>query len=190
MLGAILPLVGSILGGLQVLDTMVRADSAPQQAAGMAIACAYAVVPYVFARSLEMMRGPSRPSAGPSAYPLTLQATPTDQATLGAQAPSKRMGGRAWFVGIGIVAVIALLANPSSTARIIRSLTNGQAEVATRLRIDAVLYTTATRSAVACERAAGTELRVVGDHGSWLHVRAGDCEGWLMQESTTIRDTK
>lgn len=61
MFVAVFPLLGALLGGLQFVDTVVRATSAPQEAAGMATACAWAVIPYVFARSIEMLRSSSTP---------------------------------------------------------------------------------------------------------------------------------
>lgn len=51
----VFPLLGSLAGGLIILGTMVRANSAPQEAAGYAMACALCVVPYVFARAIDMM---------------------------------------------------------------------------------------------------------------------------------------
>jgi hypothetical protein len=44
-------LLGSIVGLLVIAATMLLADSAPKEAAGYAMACAFAVVPYVMARS-------------------------------------------------------------------------------------------------------------------------------------------
>lgn len=49
----ILPVLGAALGGYQLLIVHDSAQSAPQQAAGAAMACAYAVVPYVIARSIQ-----------------------------------------------------------------------------------------------------------------------------------------
>ena len=51
----LLPLIGAVIGGFIVLATMVASGSAPQEAAGYAMACAFAVVPYVFARSMRML---------------------------------------------------------------------------------------------------------------------------------------
>ena len=44
-------LLGSIVGLLVIVVTLLVADSAPKEAAGYAMACALAVVPYVMARS-------------------------------------------------------------------------------------------------------------------------------------------
>ncbi len=44
-------LLGSIAGLLVIIGTLLVADSAPKEAAGYAMACALAVVPYVMARS-------------------------------------------------------------------------------------------------------------------------------------------
>jgi len=46
---------GCCVGGLTLLGTLT-ADSAPQQAAGAAMACGWAVVPYVFARGANALR--------------------------------------------------------------------------------------------------------------------------------------
>lgn len=48
--------LGALFGALQIALTSANATSAPQQAAGMAMAVAYAVVPYVLARALQEMR--------------------------------------------------------------------------------------------------------------------------------------
>lgn len=58
---AIFPLLGALAAAVQVYGTHQSATGAPQQAAGMAMACAYAIVPYVFARSIEM----ATPAEGP-----------------------------------------------------------------------------------------------------------------------------
>jgi hypothetical protein len=55
----VLPLLGSLLGGLILVGTLGSAQGAPQEAAGAAFACAAALLPYVFARSVEKM-GSSR----------------------------------------------------------------------------------------------------------------------------------
>lgn len=52
---AFFSLIGSLLGGIIILLTISQAGSAPQEAAGYAMACAFAVVPYVLARSVGMM---------------------------------------------------------------------------------------------------------------------------------------
>lgn len=48
----ILTMIGTAIGGFTLLMTMA-ADSAPQQAAGAAMAVAWAVIPYCFARCVE-----------------------------------------------------------------------------------------------------------------------------------------
>lgn len=50
----LLPILGSLAAGLVIAATLLTASSAPQQAAGMAMACAFAVTAYVLARGLEM----------------------------------------------------------------------------------------------------------------------------------------
>lgn len=49
----LLPILGSLIGGIQFFGTMLGASSAPQQAAGMAMAMGWCILPYVFARSLD-----------------------------------------------------------------------------------------------------------------------------------------
>jgi len=45
-------LIGGAAGLAQIIMTHAEAESAPQQAAGMAMALAYAVIPYCIARAL------------------------------------------------------------------------------------------------------------------------------------------
>jgi len=51
----VFPLIGAIIAVLITLGTVVMTNSAPQEAAGYAMACAFAVVPYVLARSIHIM---------------------------------------------------------------------------------------------------------------------------------------
>lgn len=51
----IFPLLGALAGGVIILATMGLSKGAPQEAAGYAMACAFAVVPYVLARSIAAM---------------------------------------------------------------------------------------------------------------------------------------
>lgn len=51
----VFPLIGAIIAVLITLGTLVMTNSAPQEAAGYAMACAFAVVPYVLARSIHIM---------------------------------------------------------------------------------------------------------------------------------------
>lgn len=55
-----LTLLSSLLAALTILFTTVAGQSAPQQAAGYAMACALAIVPYVFTRAVEAIKGPDR----------------------------------------------------------------------------------------------------------------------------------
>lgn len=48
----------SVLAGFVILLTLVGTRSAPQEAAGYAMACALVVVPYVFARALQAFHAP------------------------------------------------------------------------------------------------------------------------------------
>jgi hypothetical protein len=45
--------LGSVIGALEFLLTNMTATGAPQQAAGSAMAVAWAVLPYVFARAAD-----------------------------------------------------------------------------------------------------------------------------------------
>ncbi len=49
----ILPLFGSLIAGLEFFNSLISATSAPQQAAGAAMAMGWAVLPYVFARAAD-----------------------------------------------------------------------------------------------------------------------------------------
>jgi hypothetical protein len=51
----LLPMIGAIIGGLIVMLTIASGGNAPQEAAGYAMACAFAVVPYVLAKSIQIM---------------------------------------------------------------------------------------------------------------------------------------
>lgn len=51
----LLSLLGSLAAGVIIFLTMTMAKGAPQEAAGYAMACAFAVVPYVLARSIAAM---------------------------------------------------------------------------------------------------------------------------------------
>ncbi len=48
----VLPLIGSVLAILVAVGTVLMAGSAPKEAAGFAMACALAIIPYVIARSI------------------------------------------------------------------------------------------------------------------------------------------
>ena len=49
----VLTLIGAVFGGLTIVITLGASSSAPQEAAGFAMACALAIVPYVFARAAQ-----------------------------------------------------------------------------------------------------------------------------------------
>jgi len=55
-----LTLIGALLGGLVIVFTTLAAKGAPQEAAGYAMACALAVVPYVFTRAALQLTEASR----------------------------------------------------------------------------------------------------------------------------------
>ncbi len=54
----VLTLACSILAALVIAATLAFAKGAPQEAAGYAMACAFAVVPYVFTRAAEAIAAP------------------------------------------------------------------------------------------------------------------------------------
>lgn len=51
--GYVLTILGTVIGGFTFFNALLVADSAPQQAAGAAMAIAWAVLPYCFARAIE-----------------------------------------------------------------------------------------------------------------------------------------
>lgn len=51
----LLPIFGALVGGVIVVLTVLGASSAPQEAAGYAMAMAFAVVPYVLVRAIAAM---------------------------------------------------------------------------------------------------------------------------------------
>jgi hypothetical protein len=65
----ILPPLGSVIAGFEFLNSLIAATSAPQQAAGAAMAMCWAVLPYVFARAVE---GLSHPGAKAEERPMTI----------------------------------------------------------------------------------------------------------------------
>jgi hypothetical protein len=52
---AVVTILACGLAGIQFFETLLRAESAPQQASGMAVAIALVVIPYVFTRSVEIL---------------------------------------------------------------------------------------------------------------------------------------
>lgn len=65
----VLSFVGAVLGGFVLFVTFTQSKGAPQEAAGAAIACALAVLPYVAARSITELRALN--AARPADYVLT-----------------------------------------------------------------------------------------------------------------------
>jgi hypothetical protein len=49
----IVAIIGAVLGGLQFVGSMASATGSPQQAAGAAMGCALAIIPYVIARAVD-----------------------------------------------------------------------------------------------------------------------------------------
>jgi len=54
-------LLGCTIGGLILLVTIVGSNGAPQEAAGAALAIAFAAIPYCFQGATLRMRKPSNP---------------------------------------------------------------------------------------------------------------------------------
>ena len=51
----IIALLGAVAGGFTLFATFGAAKGAPQEAAGAALALAFAVIPYVFARAVQIV---------------------------------------------------------------------------------------------------------------------------------------
>ena len=68
--GYVCTLIGSVIGGL-LLAFSFAGSSAPQQAAGAAMAAACGILPYVFSRALTELRQPRKAS-----QPLTVADLP------------------------------------------------------------------------------------------------------------------
>lgn len=98
----ILPILGACLGGWMFVEVLVSAQSAPQQAAGAAMACACAILPYVFARGMvELGEGAPRTTQD-ATHQLQAESITSDS-----QASAKRK--RTLLLGAAIV-VAAVLA--------------------------------------------------------------------------------
>jgi sugar phosphate permease len=52
----ILTILGAFLGAAVLIIGLIGANGAPQQAAAGAVACAFAVIPYVIARAFQELR--------------------------------------------------------------------------------------------------------------------------------------
>ena len=59
--------IAAILGVLQLVVTFSASASAPQQAAGAAMACAVVIVPYVFSKAMEGLQQHHQAAAPPRA---------------------------------------------------------------------------------------------------------------------------
>lgn len=53
--GYILCILAALVAGLVLFETLLNSTSAPQQAAGAAMACAIVIIPYVLARAFEKL---------------------------------------------------------------------------------------------------------------------------------------
>lgn len=49
----VISLLGAIVGGGMLLIAVTSSNGAPQEAAGAAMACGFAIIPYVFARAVS-----------------------------------------------------------------------------------------------------------------------------------------
>jgi hypothetical protein len=58
----VVTIIACILAGIQMFDTLLRAESAPQQAAGAAIAATIVIIPYVFSRAVSEIANNSNES--------------------------------------------------------------------------------------------------------------------------------
>jgi hypothetical protein len=58
----LLPILGSLGGSFFLYEALFSSDTAPKQAAGAALACAVAILPYVLARSIQTVadNGPKK----------------------------------------------------------------------------------------------------------------------------------
>lgn len=56
----VLTVIGAVLGALTLVGFSLLASSAPQQAAGAAIAIAFAVIPYCLARAVQIVGSEGR----------------------------------------------------------------------------------------------------------------------------------
>ena len=64
----VVSLVGAVLGLFSLVTDLPRAEGAPQQAAGAALAIAFAAIPYVLARSWEEIVGKPAPGKRPRLF--------------------------------------------------------------------------------------------------------------------------
>jgi hypothetical protein len=53
----IITILACIVAGFLFVVTVSQSNGAPQEAAGAAMACALAIIPYVFARAIEKLSG-------------------------------------------------------------------------------------------------------------------------------------
>jgi formate/nitrite transporter FocA (FNT family) len=65
----LITILGALFGALLFAQSFTSANGAPQQAAGAAMACAAAVLPYVFARAIEKISQISKSEGGTSGRP-------------------------------------------------------------------------------------------------------------------------
>ena len=180
----LLPLLGTLLGSVILLGAFTTANGAPQEAAGAALASACAILPYVFARSIEGIRGPqaTRPAVGGVAPTSSPTASPTPSAP---PIVATRARPRDFLVPGGVAGVIlvllALFGWYAATSTPIRGRFSPAAplpKVTTKAPV--VIWQDITRERRSCDVPAGTRLDLADDHDDRLHVKSGDvCEGWI-----------
>lgn len=104
----LLPVLGALAGGYELLRTLAWAQSAPQQAAGAAIAATYALLPYVFARAMvELAERPTTAQASAPTTPTRAIAPAVSPEEYARQASVRR---RAFVLGMIILVVLSLIA--------------------------------------------------------------------------------
>lgn len=98
----LLPALGAVIGGLEFVSGFAAARSAPQQAASAAMAVAWAVLPYVFARAMVEM---TERAPAPAIHP-----APTPPLTVEEQQALKARRTRTFItVGLILVALLAIM---------------------------------------------------------------------------------
>lgn len=100
-----LPIIGAVVGALEFLSTLTRAQSAPQQAAGAAMAVAYALLPYIFARGMvELVERPAQQPGAMFVSPgIQPQPAPADPLTAEESDALKAKRTRRFLIGAMLV---------------------------------------------------------------------------------------
>lgn len=106
--------LGSCLAAFQLITAIATSNGSPQQAAGAAIAIAYAVIPYVFARTFDEVFRPLPDTSSAAPAPATSSnesdaraADPVEAETSVERQPLlSRSVKRLVVIGVAIVAVL------------------------------------------------------------------------------------